>query len=242
MALTADCPNCKIPGQHVGMACGFCSHMVPMSGTDVAPDGSARVEEVIGFRAWRVATTENGPRLKSPLFDLTWEPHEWMTAYCGSGGHENHVDGCNPHNGHGPGASDPALWSPVKNCGGEYGHGCGFYAGRTREHLIKLGYGNYTTHSPSVIGQVQMAGKIIPATNGWRAQKCRARHIYVPHEFWELARDLRAVYGSDDCTVELGATLVLPKSGAAGAIEWCAKCKAKMGRNPTCPFCGHTHQ
>ncbi len=197
----------------------------------LAPDGTAaRIEEVIGYRGWDIS--HNGPngeiRLESPVFDLTWAPGQWQVAECHS------VNG--QMEAHGPNNPDPALWSPVKSCG-DGAHGCGFYAGRTREHLIQLGYGRYSEHHPRVIGQVQMAGKIIPASNGWRAQRVLVRTIYVPFEAWKMAAEIKAEYGPHGVEVECKATTVLDK----GALLWCVKCGGKMRRDPKCPTCGHTH-
>lgn len=231
--LKATCPECKLRDQHCGMPCGFCGHDVPMPAGSVNPDGTAaRVEEIIGYRGWRITRAEDGtPRLSSPLFDAVWEPGEWMIATCQgrSGSTEDH--------GPADGIRAKELVSPVKGCGGEHAHGCGFYAGRTRDHLIKLGYGRYTEADPHVIGQVQMAGKIIFATNGFRAEKVRPRTIYVPFEMWKLAAELKAVYGPHGVEVECKATLVPD----AGARQWCDKCGGRMPRSTKCPTCGHTH-
>lgn len=240
--LRVKCPNptCGFPEQHVGMRCEFCGEIVPMPRDMVAPDGTARVEEVIGYRGWRIRRNPDGtPELHSPLFSLRWIPGQWMVAECQGTGRARGANGEYIASSHGPDAADAANWSPVKGCGGA-GHGCGFYAGRTREHLIELGYGSYSESDPHVIGRVQMAGKIIPATNGWRAQRCRPRTIYVPYEFWELGRDLREVYGPHGVEVELGTTIIMPREGA-DAIQWCKRCSAKMGRGTSCDFCGHTH-
>jgi hypothetical protein len=229
--LKVPCPHCKCPDQHVGLQCGFCNTPIPVPRSAVAPDGTACVEEVIGYRGWKIARTDDGVRLCSPIFPMMWTPGEWMVAEC----HSRAAMADDHRHAH----DDPGNWPPVKGCGGG-GHGCGFYAGRTREHLIQLGYGRYTQSDPSVIGRVQMQGKIIPAANGWRAQMCRTRTIYVPYELWELARDLKEAYGPHGVEVEVGATLVLPAEGE-DAIKWCKRCKAKMSRDPRCGFCGHTH-
>lgn len=69
---------------------------------------------------------------------------------------------------------------------------CGIYAARDRGHLHRIGYmGEYA----DVIGEVGLAGKVIPGTLGWRAAKARVRRLWVPHTLWEHARPLAAAYG-----------------------------------------------
>lgn len=237
--LTATCPNrdCQLPDQHIGMLCGFCGTMIPAPAGAVAADGTAAdVEEVIGWRGWKITYAADGtPRLNSPLFPLVWEPGEWMVATC----RKNRTDDVNDPYYHGPDAPDRANWSPVKECGGTGQHGCGFYAARTRDHLVgHLGYAHYTENDPSVMGEVQMQGKVFRATNGWRAQQVRPVRLYVPYEFWKLANGLKEVYGPHGVEVILETTIIAPTSDTP---KWCKKCTARMNRSTTCPLCGYNH-
>jgi hypothetical protein len=69
---------------------------------------------------------------------------------------------------------------------------CGIYAARDRAHLHRIGYmGEYA----EVLGEVGLAGKVIPGTLGWRAARARVRRLWVPHALWEHARPLAAAYG-----------------------------------------------
>lgn len=233
--LIVDCPSCGCPGGLAGVACGMCGLTIPMPASALAPDGTVReTAEVIGYRGWKITRDNGRPRLQSPIFPLIWEPGQIMVAECRGHGHS---DPTTP-NYHGPLATDPAQWSPVKSCGGS-GHGCGFYAGRSREHLLSMPqYVRYTESDPTVIGKVQMSGKIIPATNGWRAQECSVHTIYVPYECWELARDLKEDYGPHGTIIEVSSTMMMPKDDAP---KWCRKCGAAMERSTTCPLCGNKH-
>ncbi len=233
-----DCPRCHAPAQWAGMPCGFCSWTVPMPKGAVAIDGTlAQTDEVLGFRAWSI-NRENArrePILESPVIGrYLWRPGQWLDAECASGRGTLPPTSAEYHGSLAPSTrGDDDRQSPVKDCC------CGFYAGKTRAHLIGMGYGRYTGDNPTVVGVVQMSGKIIPASNGYRAQKVRPRKIFVPYEFWELANELIVTYGPFGVEVECNATNMLDK---ATAPDWCEKCTAKMGRSPVCDFCGHHHQ
>jgi hypothetical protein len=68
---------------------------------------------------------------------------------------------------------------------------CGIYAALDRRHLHSIGYMGETA---SVIGEVGLAGKVIPGDLGWRAARARVRRLWVPHALWEHVRPLRAAY------------------------------------------------
>lgn len=172
------------------------------------------MDDVIGWRAWNVITTTDGPRLASQGYGGSgasglWIPGEPMHALCTrGGGHRSPDEGCS----------------------------CGYYAARTREHLMSLdSYHRYDRSShPVVMGELQMWGKVIPATLGWRAEIVYPKHVRVPYEFWQLVNPLKEAYGeSVDFTLET--TLVLPKTDEP---RWCRYCGSQMkDRNPKCGFC-----
>jgi len=237
--LKVTCPGCGCPDQHVGLPCGFCSNIVPIPAEAMTAAGTAKVKEVIGWRAWAITRDENErPRLTSPVVgNHVWLPGGWEVAEC------------TRHSYHGSHAEDIEKVSPVVGCGGgPQAHGCGFYAGRTHAHLIGMGYGRYgleDTPNPrttKVIGQVQMSGKIIPASNGWRAQKVRPRVIYVPYEYWQLAADLKEDYGPYGVEVDVGTTVKL-QAESSDIPRWCPHCTAAwQGRVSRCEVCGYTLQ
>jgi len=237
--LRVTCPGCGCPEQHVGLRCGFCSQLVPVPAEAMTDAGTAKVKEVIGWRAWTITRDENRrPRLKSPVVSgHVWQPGGWEVATC------------TRHPEHGSHADDIKLVSPVVGCGGSpQAHGCGFYAGRTHAHLITLGYGNYglqDTPNPEttqVVGKVQMSGKIIPASNGWRAQKVRPRTIYVPYEYWQLAAELKEDYGPFGVEVDVATTVKLAAE-SSDLPSWCPHCTAAwQGRASKCEVCGYTLQ
>jgi hypothetical protein len=250
--LKAACGSCGCPGQHIGLPCGWCQVVVSKPGS-MRLDGTARVTEVFGYRGWEISGEGESIRLASPIQrTIRWEPGQWLMAECSKYGALRTTVYMTPDpftpdptipGYHGSQAPDKANWSPVKGCGGPTGHGCGFYSARTREHLVgTLGeYVRYSEGRPMVIGKVRLAGKIILATNGFRAQKVRPVEIYVPFECWEIARDLKVVYEPHGVVVKLETTVVLPADGN-GAMRWCSKCRAKMNRTAVCGSCGYKHK
>lgn len=225
-----DCPACGCPDQHIGALCGFCGSTVPVPADAVDADGTLAVDEIIGWRGWVVGSDG---LLRSPTFTHTWTPGLWERAECQQGPGQLEAGSPGRHHADNP---DRRYHPPVKGCGHPH-HGCGFYAGRTHAHLIGIGYSRF-----GVIGQVQLAGKVIPAVNGWRAERAQVRAIYVPYESWKLVNPLRDTYGPHGVTVELATTQILSPDVDGGIIEWCQKCGARMQRTSTeCPTCGHIH-
>lgn len=132
------------------------------------------VGEIVGFRAWTVEPSIlRGPTLHSFSFDADWPRDGWMVATCD--------DGC----------TDP----PGKGC-----H-CGIYAARERSHLVSMGYHDEQsmwawTHGRVIaIGEVGLAGKVIPGTKGWRAARARPLRLWVSYTEWRVAVSLAAAYG-----------------------------------------------
>lgn len=209
----AYCPACGCPDQVSGLPCGWCHAAVPM------PAGA--VGEVIGYRGWRVVDG----KLRSPVYDrVEWLPGQWITAKCYGHLRTTPATGARrtywtrgDRSNHTADAADPKNVPPVLNCGFP-GHGCGFYAGKTHDQVIALGYasyGSWRTHRQArVTGRVQMAGKIIPATAGWRAQHVRVRELFVPYELRELCATLKDAYEPHGVPVTLTPTIIAAKEEA----------------------------
>jgi len=142
----------------------------------VVPDVAG---EIVGWRAWNVEGDED-VRLKSVTHtSYTWHP-----------GTRFQIAECSLH------ATEEI---PAEK------HSCGFYAAKTKEHLLSMSYHRYTDTDDVVIGEVALSGKVIPGTQGWRAQKARIVRVYVPFEKWRLMRKIEEVYGVE---VVLANTLV----------------------------------
>ena len=133
------------------------------------------VGEIVGWRAWDAVGTERCPRLQSVNGNLfpddsagsIWPTGRWFYARC-------------PH-GH---TSD----IPVEGCS------CGLYAAAALDQLLELGYGSYGDLTDKVIGQVAFAGKVIPGTQGWKAERGRVLHLVVPFEKVWLGKALAGAY------------------------------------------------
>lgn len=135
-----------------------------------APDMLGTVE---GWRAWRVDLELPpfgvAPKLYSATYDYFWAPRVLARAECGI--NSEHV--------------------PGENCR------CGFYSARDLNHLRTMGYHSYDADNGSVcvVGRMANWGKVIPGTQGWRAEKAYPVILYVPYEAAHLALPLRKAYG-----------------------------------------------
>lgn len=159
------------------------------------------VGEILGWRAWYIIESPRGPRLRSlntghvASGDHEWEPGEIQYARCPAGVHlspTNRMD-----------AELMPFDAQVPN----EGCSCGFYSAISREHLISLNhYHLYDVENslPVCIGQVALAGKVIPGSQGWKAQQVWPVKLHVPYEYWKLVKPLQTAYG---IPVELSRTL-----------------------------------
>jgi hypothetical protein len=140
-----------------------------IGGATCAPDFT---EEIVGWRAWKIVGPSKSPRLASVTWThngapFIWPGRRWTFARC----------------------RDRSCETPGEHCS------CGIYAARTRSHLIgELGYAAYNDKDVRVVGEVGLAGKVIPGTQGWRAEKARVMKLYVPAEHWKLAIPLAKTY------------------------------------------------
>lgn len=136
------------------------------------------IGEIAAFRSWEI---DERTGLLVSLNGEVWKPDGWLVAECKS-----------IRVGH------TFMNIPVEGCT------CGIYAAKTREHLADMSYNRYTPGGRRVIGEVALAGKVIPGTQGYRALKARPTRIYVPYEYWQLVAHLKGIY---KVPVELDNTL-----------------------------------
>lgn len=152
------------------------------------------IGEVIGWRSWYVYQQGSMVRLASLKSghhaETIWTPGQWMQAECAKVNYLIHKEPHLPVDMLEPLVHRSAgVRLPVESCT------CGWYAAVSREHLVSLGYNRYTSSDLRVIGEVGMAGKVIRATQGWRAERVRPVRLYLPYEKWQLARVLEDTYG-----------------------------------------------
>jgi len=137
-----------------------------------------RIGEVMAFRSWNVL-------LDGHLVSLNgskWRPGGWMVAEC------------SPFNLMARGRPGHNVTNiPVEGCT------CGIYAAKTRAHLADMAYNRYSDYAGEirVLGDVALAGKIIPGSQGYRALKARPVKIYVPYEHWQMVDKIKNLYGID---------------------------------------------
>lgn len=223
-----DCPICASANVIRGGAvwnsrCGSCGWTWDDPSLLPSIEVADSIGEVIGWRAWDVVDTPDGVRIKSQgaggagANDL-WNPGEVLSARCAKGnGHRSPDEGCT----------------------------CGFYAAANREHLTTLSYHRYDQrHANTIIGEVYMDGKVVPATLGFRAENIWPMRMVVPTTLpvrnlrgieygWQLASALIESYGQYGVTVDLQDTLRAKPRGQR-TTEWChcGRMKNEAGKCP----------
>ena len=180
-APTVRCDMCGWRGSAVDAATHPCSALVGDLEPEIeVPDS---VEPVSAWRAWRVIEWGGELRLQSMgaggrMADVIWTPSRAMEAKCSRGKHT----------------------PPSENCS------CGFYAARDRNHLTSMAYHYYNIDDKKdtvVIGKVAMWGRVIPGSQGWRAQFARPMMLIVPPSRWRVMKPLKDVY---KLPTEIGST------------------------------------
>lgn len=210
-----ECPKCashnvltdrNYEPAHTCADCGraFDDHDVKhLTAPDTGGGFEEQIGEVLGWRAWYIHDRPEGARLQSLYYtgaieDAVWEPGAVEVAHCCV--REGHLSPASVEAATWPGAMPFEMQVPVESCT------CGFYAAASKEQLLDLGYPRYDQDGGAAkcIGQVAMAGKVIPGTQGWRAQKMWPHKLYLPYEFWGFKKGLESAY---QVPVELARTL-----------------------------------
>jgi hypothetical protein len=129
--------------------------------------------DVRGWRAWIVVCAGlREPRLRSLFHEVIWPTDQWLVA-------EARMDACYERHG--------------------------ICAARDREHLLSMhryGAGSEPRYVEGdrertgvvAIGEVALAGLIVPGERGFRAEKARVLSIVLPYVAWELVEPLRRAY------------------------------------------------
>lgn len=200
MSRLSECPECGgrlRPRQTGFLSCEDCGKLVIPPAPENAPVATAGesdlavevpdfTEVMVGYRAWGIEMDRSPgelPLLRSVTYrQHFWTPREANAATCARGDddddHEVPEEGCS----------------------------CGLYAAKTFEHLQAMDYHTYDVECGRLVvcGEVSLWGKVVPGTQGWRAQFGYPRKLFVPFEAWALATPLAEAYG---CEVELKNTL-----------------------------------
>ncbi|MGH3021356.1 MAG: hypothetical protein ACRDNR_14550, partial [Gaiellaceae bacterium] len=133
-------------------------------------------EPLLGWRIWRLRSdADRGlvePLLESCVYGDPWEPQRTFAAEC------------------------PEHTRPTPSCG------CGIYAVTTREAALEWArWAQSALTHPIVIGQVQLWGRVLPHTAGYRAQLAYPYELEVlpgedlpEEEARRLERALRDAY------------------------------------------------
>jgi hypothetical protein len=146
---------------------------------DRAPD---ELGTVTGWRAWRVdrvPDAEGRVLLYSAAFEYAWVPFEKARASC---------ENCK--------STDPRD----KDCTPGNTCSCGFYSARSLAHLRSMNYHAYNDEtddgSVKIVGRVANWGKVVPGTQGWRAEYAYPERLFVPFEVARhIARPVMETYG-----------------------------------------------
>lgn len=132
---------------------------------------------VTGWRAWKImAPNTLYPRLRSitaqdfgiDVQDTIWPPERWFHAVCKEGHSAEQI--------------------PVQSCD------CGIYAAADCAELLGYEYGRIDKTGIPAIGEVTLAGRIIPSNQGWKAQRAQVQKLYLPFSQAEVAVRLSAIY------------------------------------------------
>jgi hypothetical protein len=125
---------------------------------------------VVGWRSWKVALADGGPRLR-PMTRIGWCAGAWwptarpLHAACAT---QQHV-------------------APDETCS------CGVYAASSYGGLDELGYVD-RAGSAIAVGTVSLWGSVVECDRGWRAEHAYPRHLFVPPCLAQLAGGLAAAY------------------------------------------------
>lgn len=204
-----NCPGCSanldaefVPGFGTPTArCPVCGHSATTVASSTIPgvehtpgitedDRELLPGEVLGWRAWDVVTLGKLVRLQSVThkggLDSVWPTDRWFRAECSRGAAEGDPFKC-------PASADGRI--PGVTSGGGRNCGCGLYSAMTYKQLTEdLSYGHYQVTGETVIGQVAFAGKVVIGSQGYRAERGRVAHIYVPHGAWKLGKRISEQY------------------------------------------------
>ena len=209
---TVLCPKCMAPilvsndqAQDPTLTCPFCAHEW---NEFIVPD---RIGAINSWKGLSVSVENGHAKVTSPAYGhQEWKPGEAVVA--------------KHHGAHDHGPEE----TPKEGCS------CGIYSGKTRAHQIRLGYaknndrrGNYR-----VLCELALSGKVIVATNGFKAQYARITKFIVPDEIPADEREELVLALQHDWEI-LGIPVVVETLEAPICrAKWCPECGAPAPDDP----------
>ena len=123
---------------------------------------------ILGWRAWLVVRREEGPRLRSVVQPIVWEPRRELVSECLA--HRRLVSfRRRRHSDEGGG--------PDAKCT------CGIYAASDAAVAGQYAFNRVLQHrdtEASVLGLVSLWGRVLKCPNGWRAEFAYPSRLFVP--------------------------------------------------------------
>lgn len=163
-----------------------------------------RTGPIVGWRAWRVATSRDGLRLRSAVFDDEWLPGVEIASRCADGGHAAPATGC----------------------------ACGIYATRHPAEAVRYLVGRDDTDViHRVVGLVALTGVVVEHAQGWRAEYGSPARLWVPaaDTNGELAPAAEVVAGLGGYGVRIDLVPAFAPAAVAAAVE-----ESSHSRGATC--------
>jgi hypothetical protein len=153
-----------------------------------------RTEAIVGWRAWRVAATRGGLRLRSAVYDDDWKPGVPVAARC-------------RHDSQAP----PAL-----DCS------CGIHAARHPRAAARYLVGRDDADVVHrIIGLVRLTGSVVEHEHGWRAARGLPARLWVPaaDTNGEPAPAIEVVHGLEPYGVRVELLRAFAPADVAQAVD-----------------------
>lgn len=217
---TVMCPKCMAPilvsndqANDSHLTCPFCGHEW---NEFIVPD---RIGAINSWKGLKVELVAGKAVVKSPAYGHQhWKPGEAVVA--------------KHHGSHKHSDED----TPKEGCS------CGIYSGKTRAHQIRLGYAKNsgTHHDYRVLCELALSGKVIVATNGFKAQYARITKFIVPDAIPEDEREELVLALQADWEILGVPVLVETIEAPINRAKWCPECGAPAPEDPKkfeCEIC-----
>lgn len=205
----ATCPSCSMP---VALVPGDVNKAT-ISCPFCSHEWNAFVvpDRVGAIVSWKGLTWRGGMLWSPTRSSFPWTPGVAAVAACaGRGRTAGHV-------------------APAEGCS------CGIYSGKTRMHQFRLGY---VRDRDGVLAELHLSGRVVVATNGFKAQYARIGRLIVPEttQTPHIAGEIAKAWEPHGVTVT-----VEPIVSRSDTVRWCPGCGHPAPddvRAVECPACG----